>query len=853
MNAFTRRGWIIGAVAFVAIAVAGWVTLSKIETLHGAADWVRHSEEVRLALERGASTLKDAESGTRGYIVTRNEIVLGPYFSAMKRLDSELDELTALVADDPEREAQARELKRLMLARLAPLQAAVDQARSGGPERSRDQVVAAQLAGNRLMDAVRAQVQLMQEQEKSLLQKRLDAVSSARTTTLLTDGGTTLLAAALVLLIVFLDWSANARIRGSEQWLATLLESIGDAVIATDESGCVKYLNHVAEKLTGWTSTEARSRRLDEVFRIIAEDSGATVESPVTHVLREGVVVGLANHTLLIRRDGTRIPIEDSGAPIKDSSGRIHGVVLVFKDATSQRAAEAALAESEQRLRLAIDVAGLGMWDANVATQQLVFDPQLYRIMGIAPGTPLTRELPRSLVVPEDLEVVTRAVDRARQDRQPYIIEYRIKRADDGEERLISARGRYLFDDDGKPARLLGVISDITERRRLEQRVRQSQKLDALGTLAGGIAHDFNNILSILRGNLLLIEADLPPEHPIAPAIAEMSRACARARDLVRQILTFGRQQEQDRKVIPLADVIQEALKLLRATIPATIEIRSRIAAGLPTVLADASQILQVVTNLGINSSQAIGRGAGTIAVEVEEIDVDGALAAHTPDLHEGRYVRLRFGDSGAGMTRDVLERIFEPFFTTKPLGSGTGLGLAVVRGIVKSHDGAITVYSEPGKGTHFHLYFPVVEGVTAQVPQPPVAPVKGKGQRILYLDDEDALVLLARRLLERLGYQVAAYSSAAEALAAFEAAPDQFDLVLSDLSMPGITGIDVARRVMEIRPDIPVLLASGYVRAEDVELARNLGVREVIWKPATINEMGELLGRILAKIIPRD
>ncbi len=275
--------------------------------------------------------------------------------------------------------------------------------------------------------------------------------------------------------------------------------------------------------------------------------------------------------------------------------------------------------------------------------------------------------------------------------------------------------------------------------------------------------------------------------------------------------------------------------------------------AGLPTVLADASQILQVVTNLGINSSQAIGRGPGTITVEVEEIHVDGALAAHTPDLHEGRYVRLRFGDSGAGMTRDVLERIFEPFFTTKPLGSGTGLGLAVVRGIVKSHDGAITVYSEPGKGTHFHLYFPVVEGVTAQVSQPPVAPIRGKGQRILYLDDEDALVLLARRLLERLGYQVAAYSSAAEALAAFEAAPNQFDLVLSDLSMPGITGIDVARRVLEIRPDIPVLLASGYVRAEDVELARNLGVREVIWKPATINEMGELLGRILAKIIPRD
>jgi CheY-like chemotaxis protein len=174
-----------------------------------------------------------------------------------------------------------------------------------------------------------------------------------------------------------------------------------------------------------------------------------------------------------------------------------------------------------------------------------------------------------------------------------------------------------------------------------------------------------------------------------------------------------------------------------------------------------------------------------------------------------------------------------------------------VVRGIVKSHDGAITVYSAPGKGTRFHLYFPAVASAAAQAGTPPPAPVKGKGQRILYLDDEHSLVILARRLLERLGYQVAGFSSPEEALAAFEAAPDQFDLVLSDLSMPGISGIDVARRMLEIRPDIPVLLASGYVRSEDVELARSIGVREVIWKPATINEMGELLGRMLAKIIP--
>jgi PAS domain S-box-containing protein len=847
----TRRGWAIGAVAFVAIAVAGWVTLSRIETLHASSEYVRHTERVGLALERAFSTLKDTETSTRGYILTRNEAVLAPYFDAMERLAAELDLLTSLVADDPQRSAEAQELRRLMLARLAPLQSAVERVRTGGPERPLDDVVRAQLEGDQLMDTVRSHVRLMQREEQATLTARLAAVSNARLIALLTAGGTALIAGLLVLLVLLVVSRASARLQRSEQWLATTLGSIGDAVIATDKRGCVKYLNPVAEELTGWSSEASRTRSLDEVFNIVSEATGRTVESPVTRVLREGTVVGLANHTLLIRRDGTRFPIEDSGAPIKDEHGTIHGVVLVFKDAAAQRAAATALAASEERLRLAVEVGELGTWDFDLVTGKLLWNPQHYRIMGVAPGTPLERDVMWKLVVPQDMEPLRRAVERAKQDRKPFVLEYRITRADDGAERWVSGTGRYMFDEEGNPVRLLGIVSDITEQKRLEQRVRQSQKLDALGTLAGGIAHDFNNILSILRGNLLLIEADLPADHPIAPAISEMSRATARARDLVRQILTFGRQQEQDRKLLSLADIVSEALKLLRSTIPATIEIRSHIARNLPTVLADPSQIHQVVMNLGINASQAIGRNPGVITVELDDTHVD-ATAAHSPELRDGHYVRLRIRDSGAGMTREVLERIFEPFFTTKPLGSGTGLGLAVVRGIVKSHDGAITVYSEPGKGTQFHLYFPVVEGTASRAPQAAQAPKKGSGQHILYLDDEDALVFLARRLLERLGYRVSGFSSAAEALAAFEAAPERFDLVLSDLSMPGITGIDVARRVLAIRPDIPVLLASGYVRAEDVELARKLGVREVIWKPTTINEMGELLGRVLAKIIPR-
>jgi PAS domain S-box-containing protein len=847
-----RRSWVIGAIAAVAIGVAGWITLDKVDTLEASTQWVHHSQDVRLALERTLSTLKDAETSSRGYIVTRDESFIPLYDDARRQLETDRGELRALVADNSGQTERVEELERRIRARIAPLQGAVESAHQGGPERARDEIIRVQLEGNKLMDDVREQARLMHDVEERLLQERLHDVENARRTALISAGGMAVVAIALILLVLLLDARAARKVRQSEEWLGTTLRSIGDAVIATDETGCVKYLNPIASELTGWSTDEARGRRLEEVFKIVAEATGLAVESPVVRVLREGTVVGLANHTLLIRRDGSRIPIEDSGAPIKSANGEVHGVVMVFKDASVQRAAEAALTASEERLRLALEGASLGTWDLDLATGKLIWNAQLYRIMGLPENTELSRDLARSLVVQEDLPDVVETTDRARDSREPFHLEYRIVRASDGAERWVSVHGRYVFDEDGKPARRLGIVTDITDSRRLEQRVRQAQKLDALGTLAGGIAHDFNNILSILRGNLLLIEADLEPGHPIAPAISEMSRACSRARDLVRQILTFGRQQEQDRKILGLTDVIDEALKLLRSTVPATIDIRSRFAPDLPTVLADPSQIHQIVMNLAINASQAIGRDAGVITVELDEVHIDATLAQHSPDLHEGPYVRLRFADSGVGMTQEVLERIFEPFFTTKPQGSGTGLGLAVVRGIIKAHDGAITVYSKPGKGTQFHLYFPVVQGTAAEAPRPAPKPIEGKGQRVLYLDDEHSLVLLARRLLERLGYSVAGFSDANEALAAFEAAPDQFDLVLSDLSMPGINGLEVARRVLAIRPDIPVLLASGYVRNEDAEAARAMGVREVIWKPTTINEMGELLGRVLEKIIPR-
>jgi CheY-like chemotaxis protein len=298
---------------------------------------------------------------------------------------------------------------------------------------------------------------------------------------------------------------------------------------------------------------------------------------------------------------------------------------------------------------------------------------------------------------------------------------------------------------------------------------------------------------------------------------------------------------------------VKEGMRLLRATLAAEIEICFQDPLEpLPPVLVDPNQIHQVIANLGINASHAIGRHQGQIEVRMDSIHVDSTLAATSSDLREGRYVRLRFSDNGAGMTREVIERIFEPFFTTKAPHAGTGLGLSVVRGILKNHDAAISVYSELNRGTRFHLYFPAVSN-QAQVagPAQQSAPHRGRGERILYLDDEESLVVLAKRMLERMGYRVTGFNDASKALAAFTAAPQDFDLVLTDLSMPGMSGMEVSRQILQIRPDIPVLLATGYVRTEDVKEALAIGIREVIWKPQTIGEMGDLLAQQLRKLVP--
>jgi PAS domain S-box-containing protein len=395
-------------------------------------------------------------------------------------------------------------------------------------------------------------------------------------------------------------------------------------------------------------------------------------------------------------------------------------------------------------------------------------------------------------------------------------------------------------------------VRDISERRKaevtrrtLEAELFQAQKMEAVGTLAGGIAHDFNNILAAIFGNAEMAQIDLPHSHPGRQDLTEVLRAARRARDLVRQILTFSRKQEAERRPVRVAEVIDDVLKLLRATIPSTIELRSSIVDATALVLGDPTQLHQVLMNLCTNAAQAVGDQHGSI--EVAQADVTIAADSIRTDLAPGRYVRVSVTDTGHGMDRATLERVFEPFFTTKRPGVGTGLGLAVVHGIMRNHDGVANVESAPGIGTVFHLYFPRLASAESVRTSDSTDVPMGRGERVLFVDDEPQITNITRRTLERLGYRVLALGSATDALKTFRADPSAFDVVISDLTMPGLTGAQLAVEMRRLRANLPVILSTGYLDRLDAKTAHDLHVRELLIKPYTTEALANAVRRALS------
>ncbi|MGE3541711.1 MAG: GAF domain-containing protein [Candidatus Tectimicrobiota bacterium] len=391
------------------------------------------------------------------------------------------------------------------------------------------------------------------------------------------------------------------------------------------------------------------------------------------------------------------------------------------------------------------------------------------------------------------------------------------------------------------------VLAGSIERQRLDTQVQQGQKMQAIGTLAGGIAHDFNNILAAILGYTELVADDVPRDSLIWQNLQHVLTAAMRARDLVQQILAFSRQSTPQRQQIQLHLLVREALALLRASLPSTIAIRQHIETNTGTVYAAPTHIHQLLIHLCTNAEHAMRATGGVLDVRLEACEVDAVLAAAHPALVPGAYVRLTVRDTGHGMAGEVLERIYEPFFTTKDVGQGTGMGLAVVHGIVASHDGAMTVTSTPGQGTTCVIYLPRSDGVEADL-LVPVEPIPQGHERILLVDDEAGLVDIWQEMLIRLGYRVTAYTSSTEALAAFQKTPDHFDLMITDQTMPLLTGEGLARAVHAIRPSLPVILCTGFSHVISEDKVQALGLDAFLMKPMTGRDLGLTIRRVLAK-----
>ncbi|MFO7709839.1 MAG: response regulator [Desulfobacterales bacterium] len=385
-----------------------------------------------------------------------------------------------------------------------------------------------------------------------------------------------------------------------------------------------------------------------------------------------------------------------------------------------------------------------------------------------------------------------------------------------------------------------------------ERQMQQVLKLQAIGTLAGGIAHDFNNILFPIIGYTELALDDVPRESPTGKSLQEVLKASNRAKELVQQILTFSRQNGRERKPIRVSVIVREALKLLRASIPKTIDILTDIDDAAGSVMGDPTQIHQVIMNLGTNAYHAMQETGGRIEIRLESVEVGYEETVKRIGIQMGPHLHLVVRDEGVGMDASVLERIFEPYYTTKEPGKGTGLGLSVIHGIVKNHGGFITVASTPGRGSTFHVYLPAIGDVDEDMPGDTVISGALGQERILLVDDEEQIVSMEKQVLEKLGYQVTACSGSAEALTVFSSRPDQFDLVITDMTMPHMTGESLAQKLMGIRPGLPVILCTGYSEMITEEKAATMGIRKFVLKPVIKDELAAAVRSALESCPPR-
>ncbi len=632
-----------------------------------------------------------------------------------------------------------------------------------------------------------------------------------------------------------------------------IVDASDDAIISKTMEGTIKSWNHGAERLFGYMAEEV----IGQSMQIIMPSDLPNEEAQILARLSCGERV---EHFETVRRhkDGHLVNISATISPIFDGGNKLVAASKIARNITERKQAEAALRVSAMALKnisqgVLVTDANRRIVSANIAFCKITGYDE-HEMLGLD-----CKFLQGPLTDPQVVLQVSLSI-KAGSQFDGEILNYRKDGTIFWNELTVSP----VRDPKGVIVQYIGVTRDITERKRalaahdsLEAQLRESQKMEAIGTLAGGIAHDFNNIIAAILGNTELARQDTEPANKLAlESLEEILKAGTRASKLVQQILSFSRKQPMERIRTSLAPIVDESVRLLRATLSARVSLAVQLGTDIPDIIADVTQIEQILINLGTNAAQAAGNEPQKIVFCLDSVALDSAVADELPALKAmhvaglSRAVRLTVSDAGPGIDPANLTRIFEPFFTTKPVGEGTGLGLSVVHGIVKSHEGLIMVKSELGKGTTFTIYFPPAPALTATLASqpPPVssgAKAVGSGRRLLYIDDDDALIYLVKRMLERRGFIVSGYTDPREALKALRAAPDGFDIVVTDYNMPSLSGLDVARAVRNLRPGLPIAIASGFIDSILLAQAEESGARELIVKAATVEIYCEALERL--------
>ena len=476
-----------------------------------------------------------------------------------------------------------------------------------------------------------------------------------------------------------------------------------------------------------------------------------------------------------------------------------------------RRRTEAELRESQERLAMAVEATQLGTFDFFPASGRIVWSEACRRHFGLSEGSELTLEKYRDAIHPDDRDRFDTALSAAKASSTGrYSAEFRAIGIDDRVERWLSVWGHIFFNENGEATRYVGISLDVTARKHLEDQLRQAQKLESVGRLAGGVAHDFNNLLTVITGYSQMGLAELSPDHPLRESLAEISAAAARAGELTRQLLTFSRRQAAHAEPIEINPLLRNFEKMLGRLLGEEIELTIKLDPSAGRFVADPGQIEQVIMNLAVNARDAMPKG-GKLVIETSSIYADTDFSQGHLSVKEGPYVVITVTDTGSGMTEKIRAHIFEPFFTTKEPGKGTGLGLSTVWGIVQQSSGSIWVYSEPGRGTTFRLMFPLAASAAEDTTAPQAGPVPSGAETILLAEDEAGVRKYTRQILERYGYVVLAVSNGPEALRTAREFPDKIDLLLTDIVMPQMSGIDLAAKFSELRPQAAVICMSGY------------------------------------------